>query len=107
MRVRIIGAIVNLREAANRREILGRRPQDLFQLLARLVEPAELEQRPAQSHACGQVGGMPLEAGLTRGDRLFELSGAPVLFGERGEGDRRRVHVDPAFEFFDAGTVGH
>jgi hypothetical protein len=40
---------------------------------------------------------MSNEAGGAGLDRFFETVGTPVFLGERGEGDRRRVRLDPAF----------
>ncbi len=50
---------------------------------------------------------MPNEAGGARLYRLLETIGAPVLLGERREGNGRRVRLDPAFQFFNARRVRH
>jgi hypothetical protein len=50
---------------------------------------------------------MSNETGAAGFDRLIETLGAPVFLGERGEGDGRRVRLDPAFQFFNARRVRH
>jgi hypothetical protein len=42
------------------------------------------------------------EARAAHLDGLFEHRSAAVLFGELGEGDRRRVQLDPSSEIFEA-----
>ena len=73
VRVGVIGAVVDFGECADRREILRRGAQYLLQLLARFIEAAELEEGSAERDARRHVGGMALEARLTRGDGLLEL----------------------------------
>ncbi len=94
-------------ERTNRREILRGRAQHMFKLVPRFVEPPELEQRAPERDARGDVGRMPLQAGFTRGNRVLELPRPAVLFGEGRERDRRRIQLDPASQFLDAGVVGH
>jgi len=50
---------------------------------------------------------MPDEAGRAGLDRFIKSAGAAVFLRQRREGDRRRVRVDPAFQFFYARTVRH
>ncbi len=99
--------MLNFRQPANRRQVLRSELEHVLELLLRLIEPADFEQRPAEGDAGRQVGGMPMEAGLAGSDRLFETSGAPVLFGERRKRDGRRVQLDPASELLNARTVRH
>ena len=73
----------------------------------RFVETPQLEQRTAERDVGGQVCGVPLKASLTGRDRFFEAAGAAVLFREGRERDRRRVHLDPAFQFFNPRAVRH
>jgi hypothetical protein len=40
-------------------------------------------------------------------DRFLEHCGAPALFSQLGEGDRRRVVLDPSSEIFKAGGCRH
>ena len=99
--------MVNLRESADGGEILGGGAQDLLELCPRLFETPGLEQRAAQGDAGRQVGGMPLQSRFTDGNRVLELSAAAIFLRERGEGDRRRIQLDPASQFLDASAVGH
>jgi len=50
---------------------------------------------------------MVLEACATDLNRFAALPRAPVLLGELGESDRRRILLDPASEIIDARAVGH
>ena len=98
---------MDLREAADGGEILRREAKDLFQLFLGLFVAADFDERPTERDARGQIRWMPLQARLTRRDSRFELPGATVFLGKSREGDRRRVHLDPASQFFDAGAFGH
>ena len=100
-------AMVDFRECPDRGEILRSHAQHVFELLAGLVVPADLEQRSSQRDAGRQVRGMTLQAGPARGYRIVEPAGAAVFLGERGKRDRRRIDLDPASQFFNAGGVGH
>ena len=84
------------------REILRRQPQDVFELVPRVLQAADFNECAAERHVSRQIGGMSNEAGGAGLDRVFETSSAPVFLCERGEGDRRRVRVDPAFQFLNA-----
>ena len=103
----LAAAMMDFRESANRRKVFRRGAQDVLEFLLGFVEAAELEQRAAERDVSGQIGRMPLNASLTSRDRFFEPSGPPVLFREGRKGDRRRVHLDPAFQFFNPRAVGH
>ena len=98
-------AVVDVGERTNRRQVLGGRAQDTFELVPRVVEPAELEQRSPERDARRDVGRVPLQAGFTCGDRVLELPCPAVLFGQGRERDRRRILLDPASQFLDAGVV--
>ena len=98
-------AVVDFGERTNRRQVLGGRAQDMFELVPRLVEPAELEQRSPERDARRDIGRVPLQAGFTGGDRVLELPCPAVLFGQGRERDRRRILLDPASQFLDAGVV--
>ena len=100
-------AVVNLGEAANGREVLRCHAQHVFEMLLRLLVLVQFDERTSESDASGEVGGVPLQSGLAGGDGLFELTRAAVFLGKGGEGDGRRVHLDPAFQFLDARAVGH
>ena len=99
------GALVDLGERTNCREVLGGRAQDMFELVPRVVEPAKLEERSPERDARGDIGRVPQQAGFTCGDRVLELPCPAVLFGQGRERDRRRIQLDPASQFLDAGVV--
>ncbi len=65
-------------EPANRREVLGREPQNVLEFGLCLVVAADLEQRAPEGDARGQIRGMPIEPGDAGGDRFLESSGAAV-----------------------------
>lgn len=94
-------------EAADGGKVLGRDAQNVFELGPGLVEPAHLEQRAPERDAGRHVGGMPLEPGLAGRDGFIEPPRPPVFLGERRERDGRRVHLDPASQFLDAGAFSH
>ena len=104
---RVAVACVDFSERADRREVLGRGAEHVIELLARRFELPGREQRAAERDARGQVRWVPLEARTARLDRLLAAADAPELLGQRGEGNRRRVRLNPAFELFDARTVCH
>jgi len=45
---------------------------------------------------------VPHEPGQACGDRMLGLARAPVLLGQRGERDGRRIGLDPASELLNA-----
>ncbi len=68
--------------------------------------PISTRARPKRD-AGGNIRGVPQQARSTGLDRFGEQAEAPVLLGQRGEGNRRRVPLDPALQFLDSGRVGH
>ena len=72
-----------------------------------VVELADLDQRAAERDARGNVRGMPQQSRAAGLDRFGEHAEAAVLLGERREGDRRRVPLDPALQFLESRRVGH
>ena len=103
----IPGAMVDLGERADRREVLRGGAQDVLELVPRFVEPAEFQEGPTEGHAGGDIGRVPLQSGFAGGDGVFELACPPVLLRQGRERDRRRVQLDPASQFLDAGVVRH
>lgn len=99
--------VMDLRETSDRGEVLRRGAKHLLQLFLGLFVAADFDERSTESDARGQIGWVALKARFTRRDGLFELPGASVFLGKSGERDRCRVHLDPALQFFDAGTFGH
>ena len=100
-------AVMDLGKAANGGKVFRRQLEDVFELFSRVLQPADFDQRAAERDVSGQVGRMAHEAGCAGCNRLLETLGAPVLLGERREGDGRRVRLDPAFQFFNARSVRH
>ncbi len=94
-------------EGANGGQVLGRAAQDLLELDRRRVELADFDQGAAQRDARGNIRGVPQQPRAASLDRVGEHAEAPVLLGESGEGDRRRVPLDPALQFLDSRRVGH
>jgi hypothetical protein len=98
---------VDIGEPADGRQVLRSQAQHVLELGPRLLVLADLEERPAERHAGRQVGRVPLEAGAADGDRLLAPPGAAVLFREGRKRNRRRIHLDPASQFFDARALSH
>jgi hypothetical protein len=104
---RITDASVDLRERADRREILRGRAQDMFELVPGFVEPTERQKRAPEGHTGRDIGRVPLESGFAHGNGVCELPCPPVLFGQGRKRNRRRIQLDPASQFLDAGVMGH
>ena len=100
-------AMVNLRHAADGRQVLGRVFEHVFQLGLRRVEIVHLEQRATQRHAGGEIPWMDGKPGSAGCDRVFVAASPPVLFGELRKRNRRRVLLDPASKFFNTWIVRH
>jgi hypothetical protein len=94
--------VMDFRKSANGGKILRRKPQNVFELVPRVLQAADFDECAAEGHMGRQIGRMSNEAGGAGLDRFFETFSAPVFLGERGEGDRRRVRLDPASQFFNA-----
>jgi hypothetical protein len=50
---------------------------------------------------------MEMEARAADVDGFLVVAGAAALFGELGEGDRRRILLDPASKVINPLVVGH
>ena len=90
-------------ERANGGQVLGRAAQDLLELDRRRVELAHLHQGAAQRDAGETYTRVPQQARSTRFDRFGEQAETPVILGQRGEGNRRRV---PWTRRFSSSTRG-
>ena len=99
---RIATTVMDLRKSADSGKVFRRDAQHVFELFTRLVELPDFEERAPERDMRGNIRGMPLQSGLAGVDGFLKLTEAPVLFGQRRKRDRRRVQLDPAFEFFDA-----
>ncbi len=99
--------VVDLGQPADGGEIFRRALQDEIEGGLRLVELIQLDQGAPERDAGGQVSGVNREAGPADLDRFLMLSSAPAFLGELGEGDRRRILVDPAPQIVNSVVVGH
>ena len=100
-------AMVNLRQAADCREILRRELEDVLELLLRFLEAADFHQRAAKRHSGRKVRRVPDEACVAGIDRFLILLGAPVFLRKRRERNGRRIQLDPAFQLLYAGVIRH
>lgn len=105
--VQVAAHFVDFGDAFEGREVLGRPAKNGRQLDQRRVEIAGLEQRATERGASGKIFGMEDEAGLTDLDGFGRLAVAPQFFCEGREGERRRILLDPATQFLNAGAVRH
>ena len=94
-------------DAANRGEIFRRALEDVLEFGERRLEIVELDQRAAQRDAGGEITRMKLETGAADVDGLLVMAGAAALLRQLGEGNRRRIRLDPASEIFNPLAVGH
>ncbi len=100
--LRLAAPTVDVGQRANRREVLWSGAQHLFKLGRRFVVGADLDERAAERDPRRNVGGVPQESGAAGVDGVAELPEAAILLGERREGYRRRVPLDPAPQFFQS-----
>ncbi len=98
----VAATVMDLGQPADRREVLGREPEDVLELFPCVLVAADLDQRAPERDMCGQIGRMADEARRAGRNRLFEAPGAAEFLGQRRERDGRRVRLDPAFELFNA-----
>ena len=94
-------------ERPKRGEILGRAPQDVLKFGLRFAELIEFEERPPERDAGRQIRRVQRQTGAADADGLLEVAGSPALLRQLGEGDRRRVLLNPASKILDATGVGH
>jgi hypothetical protein len=94
-------------ERAPRDDIVRRRLEDTLELGFRLLDPTDLEERPAEGDAGREIRGMLIEAGLTDPDGLRMVADPPVFFGELRKSNRRRILLDPASKVFNPRVVDH
>jgi hypothetical protein len=99
--------MVNLCDAANRRQVFGCALQHVFEFALRRVELVHLQQGTSECNPRRKVAWMDGETGSTDGNRVSIAARPPVLLGELSECNRRRVLCDPASKFFYTGIVGH
>jgi hypothetical protein len=95
----VFESIVKLRQASNRREVVWRPAHDLLELDARLVVLPEVQQRPPERDARGNVVGELLEAVAAQTDRLLQRAGPTEPLGDRAKRGRVfRRHFRPAVQ---------
>ena len=97
----------DLREAANRGEIFRGALEHQLELGLRVVEAVQLDQRPPERHARGEIAGVNRETRTTDLDRFLELRRAPMLLGELRKRNRRRIFLDPASKVFYPRIISH
>ena len=73
----------------------------------RVVEFLQIEERASERDAGREVSGVDGEAGAADVHGFLELPRAPVFLGQLGEGDRRRVLLDPPSKIFQPLIDGH
>ena len=98
---------MNVGELPNRRQIVGRRLDDELEFGRCLVKLPQFEQRAAQRDTGRQIRRVLNEAGPGHVDCVFQLTGAPMLFGQLRKRNRRRVPLDPASKVFNPRMVSH
>ena len=85
----------------------GRGAEDRFQLLARPVVVADLDQRAAERDAGGQIRRVPLQAAAAGLYGFFVAALTAVLLRQRRKRNRRRIHLDPASQLLYARILRH
>ena len=98
---------LDLIEPAECGEVLGRGAKDGFELLARAGVIGCLDQRATERDTRRQVGGMTLETGAAGLHGFSVIADAAELLRQGGEGDGRRVRLDPAPQLLYAGIFRH
>ena len=106
-RAAFVASPANLGERPDRSEVVRSQAHDLFELVLRVLELSGVEQGPSQRHVSGEITGVLRQAAAAQANRFVAITGAPVFFGQRREGNRRRVLFDPALQFFDPRMVRH
>ena len=84
----VFRALVQLRQPANRREVVGRALEHLLELDLRLVVAAEVEQRPAERHARRQMIRKLLEAIAAERYGALEIAGPAESLGDAAKRGR-------------------
>src|SRR5262245_11656026 len=75
----------DFREPTHGQQILGRSAPYSFELALRLVQAAEIDERPTKRDTRREIAWVNGESSATSADRLFETSGLPVFFGQLRE----------------------
>jgi hypothetical protein len=89
-------ATLKVGEGPERRQVLGRRHQNLLQFPPRLVDFADAHPGSRKRDARREVRGMNGESGPAHRDGLAKAARAPVLFRKLRKNNRRRVLANPA-----------
>ena len=99
--------MMDVGQTANGRKILGSSTKNGLELRLRLIELSDFEQRAPERDTSGKIGRMPRKARATGFNGVVKTSCPAVFVGERGEGNRRRVLLDPALQLLDSRRVRH
>ena len=97
-------AVMNVGPGTDGGQVFGGDPQDRVELLLRLVELLQLDQRARERDLGRDVRGMALQTATADVDGVLKPSNATVFFGEGCEGDGRRVGVDPTSQIVNPGV---
>ncbi len=98
---------MDVRESANRREVFRSAAQDLLELDdASSNSPTSMSARPSVTRA-EMYEGCRCSPARQVSIASANMPEAAVFLGERREGDRRRVPLDPALQFLESRCVGH
>ena len=100
-------ALENLRQSADRREVIGNAGDDDVQLRFRRVQFSEFGEGAAEGDTGREITGVAGEAGAADGDGFLVGAHPPAFLRELRKSNRRRVCLDPASKFEHARTVGH
>ncbi len=104
--LKLATAAMNIRQRAERGEIVRRERQCVLELVLPFVESAELDQGAPECDAGGRIGGMAVEPGTANLLGGLVVTRTAMLFGELRKRDGRWIRVEAAAQFPDACTVG-
>ena len=94
--------MMNLGKPSNRRQILRCELENELEFLPGVLKFSDFNERAPQGDVGGEIRRMAHQTVPAGFDSFLESFGASVFLGEGGKRNRRRVRLDPAFQFFDA-----
>jgi len=107
LRRSVTPTLLDIRQLARRRQVVGCGLEDVFELAGRFVVPSHLEQGTAKRNASGEICRVLRQAVPADANGVVELAGSPMLLGELRKCNRRRILLDPASKFFNPRIVRH
>jgi hypothetical protein len=99
--------LLDIRQLARRRQVVGCGLEDVFELADRFVVPSHFEQGTAKRDASGEICRVLRQAVPANANGVLELACTPMLFRELRKRNRRRILLDPASKFFNPRVVRH